>query len=300
VENVTNMRAMFAGSTFNQDIGGWNVSSVENMEYMFYSSAFNQDLSNWNVSAIKMNTVDVSFGMTDMFTDSQLSSQNYDKTLIGWAGLPELQGGVELGAGSITFCLGEAARNILTAAPLNWVITDGGLNCSSATDILSFTFEEQTAEAIIDAVNHTVSIEVANTADLTSLPLNLTLSSGATSNPANGDLVDFTNPVSIIVTAEDNTTTQVWTVTVTQEPSLGIADQDKIQFTVYPNPFEELVYIKAAKPFSITLTNMSGAHLRQENSEGELQLNLAGLSPGMYLLVIKNEDGITTQKLIKK
>jgi hypothetical protein len=45
---------------------------------------------------------------------------------------------------------------------------------------------------------------------------------------------------------------------------------------------------------------MNGAHLRQENSEGELQLNLAGLSSGMYLLVIENEDGVTTKKLVKK
>jgi surface protein len=290
VEEVTDMSFMFRDTPFNHDISLWNVGKVTSMHFMFKGSSFNQDLSGWNVGKVNI--------MSDMFTDSQLSSQNYDKTLIGWAGLPVLQGGVQLGAGSITYCLGEAARNTLS---IGWTITDGGKNCSSATDILSFTLAAQTAEAIIDAVNHTVSIEVANTATITSLPLTLTLSPGASSNPVNGTLIDFTNEVSILVTAADGTTTQVWTVTVTQEePALGIPEQEQLQVSVYPNPFEELVYIKAAKPFSISLNNMNGAHLRQENSEGELQLNLAGLSSGMYLLVIENEDGVTTKKLVKK
>ena len=57
VSNVTDMRSMFSGSSFNQDISSWDVSNVTNMSYMFSSSMFsdsffNQDISSWDVSNV--------------------------------------------------------------------------------------------------------------------------------------------------------------------------------------------------------------------------------------------------------
>ena len=55
---VTDMSGIFAGdwsnpNTFNQNIGGWDVSNVTNMANMFnYASAFNQDIGNWDVSNV--------------------------------------------------------------------------------------------------------------------------------------------------------------------------------------------------------------------------------------------------------
>ena len=43
----------FQKSTFNENIGGWDVSKVENMYAMFYqASAFNQDIGGWDVSKV--------------------------------------------------------------------------------------------------------------------------------------------------------------------------------------------------------------------------------------------------------
>ena len=51
--NVVNMRAMFAGTKFNQDISNWNTSKVTDMSYMFSSAtAFNQPLNTWDVSNV--------------------------------------------------------------------------------------------------------------------------------------------------------------------------------------------------------------------------------------------------------
>ena len=51
--NVVNMRAMFAGTKFNQDISKWDTSKVTDMSHMFSgATAFNQPLNNWDVSNV--------------------------------------------------------------------------------------------------------------------------------------------------------------------------------------------------------------------------------------------------------
>ncbi|MCY4299506.1 MAG: BspA family leucine-rich repeat surface protein [Flavobacteriaceae bacterium] len=54
VSSVTNMRSMFESATaFNRDLGGWNVSSVTNMTRMFeFATSFNQDIGDWNVGSV--------------------------------------------------------------------------------------------------------------------------------------------------------------------------------------------------------------------------------------------------------
>ena len=63
--SVTNMGFMFFGaSSFNQNIGSWNVSSVAFMNSMFRSaSAFNQDIGSWNVGSVT-NMASMFFGAT--------------------------------------------------------------------------------------------------------------------------------------------------------------------------------------------------------------------------------------------
>ncbi|NLI87265.1 MAG: DUF5018 domain-containing protein, partial [Bacteroidales bacterium] len=86
---------------------------------------------------------------------------------------------------------------------------------SSAAEILTFTLPEQTGAATINSPNGTVSIEVLYGTNATALTPTITVSAGATINPASGVAQNFTSPVTYTVTAQDGTTTKVWTVTVT-------------------------------------------------------------------------------------
>lgn len=153
--NVTYMAVMlYICPAFNQNIGAWNVSKVTNfqemlsystsfnnggsstinswtintttavrMYYMFAGcTAFNQPLNNWNVS--KVNNM-VAF--MDGKTAANYSSANYDAILNSWSAL-SLTPNVGLGMGSIKYtAAGTAARAVLTSAPNNWTVTDGGI-----------------------------------------------------------------------------------------------------------------------------------------------------------------------------
>ena len=70
VSNVTEMRGLFASATaFNQNIETWNVSNVIDMSFMFFNaSSFNQDIGTWNVGNVG--------DMTGMFANASRFNQD--------------------------------------------------------------------------------------------------------------------------------------------------------------------------------------------------------------------------------
>jgi len=153
---VTIMTQMFQHQpNFNQNIGGWNVSKVTSFSNMFNTIAidgsfnnggsssinnwntalatnmqamfrnqpgFNQPIGNWNVSLV----TDVSNFMTNK-TNLNYSTANYDALLIGWASRA-VKPNLSINFGTIKYtAAATAARAILTSAPNNWTIVDGGI-----------------------------------------------------------------------------------------------------------------------------------------------------------------------------
>ena len=97
------------------------------------------------------------------------------------------------------------------------------------TDILTFTFPEETGSAVIDAINHTVDVEVNYGTDLSMLTPTISVSFGGSIVPSSASQNDFTNLAIYTVTAEDGVTTQDWTVTVVDAPNI---ETDILTFTL--------------------------------------------------------------------
>jgi surface protein len=121
--NVT-MEGMFGlNPVFNQPLNLWNTSSVTNMFGMFVNSAgFNQNIGSWNVS----NVTNLSYFMLGK-TPATFSTANLDAIYNGWSSRP-VKTPITIHFGTAKYTAASSAgRAILTGAPNNWTITDGGI-----------------------------------------------------------------------------------------------------------------------------------------------------------------------------
>jgi photosystem II stability/assembly factor-like uncharacterized protein len=96
-----------------------------------------------------------------------------------------------------------------------WTVTVTYAAPDSEAEILTFSIPNQVGTSTITSTDSTVKVVMPYGTNLTHLTPTITVSTGATINPASGVPQDFTNPVSYIVKAQDTITTKTWTVTVT-------------------------------------------------------------------------------------
>ena len=110
-----------------------------------------------------------------------------------------------------------------------WTVTvTEKTTASSDNDIVTFVLANQTKAATINKVTHLVTAEVEYGTSLTALTPTITVSAGATIDPASGVARDFSDTVNYIVTAQD-ATAQVWKVVVTVEEPIAVATMAELR-----------------------------------------------------------------------
>jgi hypothetical protein len=119
-----NMASMFCQNVvFNQPIGNWNTIQVTSMSAIFNAStAFNQNIGSWDVRNV------ANFGLfMGTKTPATYSAANLDAIYNGWSTRP-VKPSLTITFGTAKYtAAGSAGRLILTGAPNNWVIIDGGI-----------------------------------------------------------------------------------------------------------------------------------------------------------------------------
>lgn len=93
-----------------------------------------------------------------------------------------------------------------------------------------------------------------------------------------------------------------WTVSVIVQPQLSARDFDKDDFSVYPNPTQDLLQISANETITeLTLYNMLGQQVLHQNgsSSKNAQLVTAGLPSGKYILKVASKSGVQSKGILK-
>lgn len=180
--------------------------------------------------------------------------------------------------------------------------------CSSGTEIITFGFAGIKDSLVqYDSANHSITIEVNKETDLSTLVSIFELSDGASVKIGSTDQVsgitinDFTDPVTYSITAEDDTISQDWTITVLNTRNVGILNTTRL-VNIYPNPANETLIISTVSPgyFNIELISLQGNLIYSNFSEGQTHyIDLSSFRNGIYYLTIRSGDFMRTEKIIK-
>jgi hypothetical protein len=172
---------------------------------------------------------------------------------------------------------------------------------STEKEITAFTTNGIVGQAIINSTNGTISLNVSNTIDVTSISPIISISNFASVNPNSGTPRNFTNPVTYTVTAQDASTKQ-WTVTITKLTT-GINNISLSEsINIYPNPTTDQFFIDLTNfngiVNSISIFDIQGKEVfRNDNITNDI-LQLNNLNEGIYVVHIESNQGAINRKVI--
>ncbi|WP_163397327.1 T9SS type A sorting domain-containing protein [Flavobacterium fluviatile] len=85
----------------------------------------------------------------------------------------------------------------------------------------------------------------------------------------------------------------------TNNPSLGTAKYNAFEFTMFPNPVHETLFVSTEEPLEkVEIFNILGKLVLIQKNESN-QMNVSSLSGGVYFAKLTSKNGVSTRKFIK-
>ena len=78
---------------------------------------------------------------------------------------------------------------------------------------------------------------------------------------------------------------------------------DSQSVSIYPNQTDGILYVETRHgtslqtPYRISVSNVLGQQLMETTADGNAILDMSRFEPGMYLIRIETENGVTVQKV---
>ena len=79
---------------------------------------------------------------------------------------------------------------------------------------------------------------------------------------------------------------------------IGVPRVDKSNFTVYPNPTKDKVFVEGVNVQNIQVMDMMGKIVLEQTTPGN-EINIENLPTGMYSLHAMSDKGLVVQKIVK-
>ncbi len=189
---------------------------------------------------------------------------------------------------SIVFNVESAANNDATLASLT--VSQGTLSPAFSADVLNYTVSLPSGTTATPSVtatpaNSNASVQVTDATDVTST-------------------TESDRTTTIVVTAEDGTTTKTYSIVFNVETT-GISEKLLQQLKVYPVPAENILYIDAQsidyKIENILILDMNGKDMKVSHSldTNVYKFNISNLKKGTYIIRIKTDKYWLSQPVIK-
>lgn len=84
------------------------------------------------------------------------------------------------------------------------------------------------------------------------------------------------------------------------DPTMGLAAVDRMEpLHAWPNPVTDAVHFRCTAPGELTILRVDGAVVARHRVMGDVRMDLADMANGVYTLVLRAEDAVRTQRIVK-
>jgi hypothetical protein len=185
------------------------------------------------------------------------------------------------------------------------------INIIAKAEISSFGFQGVTSKSTITTNDKTIVVYVPLNTDVTSLVSVFNLSEGATASINGVKLesgitpADYTNPVTIEITAADGTKVS-WVITVIKSETLGLnqSENDISGLLIFPNPADIEIFLNfSSMTYSeATIYDNKGHLVKSEKIESgnTRSIDVRDLAPGIYYMIVTSDQSTFTKTFVRR